>query len=355
MQIKSIHIQNFQSHRDTFIEFDKGVNAIIGQTDVGKSAIMRAFDFVFNDKPAGNAFMSWWGGDTCVTVTFFDGTVIKRTKGSVNEYQLHTSDGKDFKLDGFGKTGVPKVVQDAAMMFDFNFGFQHQGAFLLSNKSGDVSRYLNKIAKLDIIDRAISNIDSTIRRERQSLEAEETTIERLTTELQKYDHLEDMEKDLLAVELLEKQLSTESARYNSLFDWVEEAKKTEGMIIPFENILQAKSSWKQISILINEINQVANKQSKLLLIKTQIQNDTKKEQTLREVLQYKKSVRSIESQVNIYNQTKVQRDKIAQLIASIKGVRLKEAQTNLEALKKEYEQTFPDVCPLCGAVKHVHS
>jgi exonuclease SbcC len=66
--IDSLSIQNFQSHEKTELEFDEGINIIIGQSDSGKSAILRALNWVVNNKPNGEAFKSNWGGDTKVKI-----------------------------------------------------------------------------------------------------------------------------------------------------------------------------------------------------------------------------------------------------------------------------------------------
>ena len=47
--IKSLHIQNFQSHKKTTLKFHKGINVVIGQSDSGKSAIIRALNWTINN------------------------------------------------------------------------------------------------------------------------------------------------------------------------------------------------------------------------------------------------------------------------------------------------------------------
>jgi len=70
--IKQLTIKNFQSHKKTKLEFSDGVNIIIGQSDSGKTAIIRALNWVVNNKPSGDSFRSHWGGDTNVEITMED-------------------------------------------------------------------------------------------------------------------------------------------------------------------------------------------------------------------------------------------------------------------------------------------
>jgi len=65
--IKTLSIQNYQSHKDSTLEFDPGVNVIVGSTDSGKTAIIRALRWLIWNRPNGDSFRSTWGGDTKVT------------------------------------------------------------------------------------------------------------------------------------------------------------------------------------------------------------------------------------------------------------------------------------------------
>ena len=56
--ITKIEIKNFQSHKHTVIDFSNGVNVIIGSSDCGKSAIIKAMRWCITNSPAGNSFRS---------------------------------------------------------------------------------------------------------------------------------------------------------------------------------------------------------------------------------------------------------------------------------------------------------
>ena len=51
--IKKIIIDNFQSHEHTEIEFGPGLNVIVGPSDYGKSAVVRALRWVLYNEPRG--------------------------------------------------------------------------------------------------------------------------------------------------------------------------------------------------------------------------------------------------------------------------------------------------------------
>ena len=101
--IHQLHIKNFQSHKDTKLDFVEGVNVIVGTTDSGKTALLRALRWLFRNRPTGDEFRSWWGGDTQVEVRLDDGEVM-RQKGNENLYYHR---GVAYKAFG---TDVPEEI-----------------------------------------------------------------------------------------------------------------------------------------------------------------------------------------------------------------------------------------------------
>ena len=57
--LKSISIKNYQSHKETDLTFNEGVNVITGTSDSGKTAILRSLSWLINNRPSGDAFKNW--------------------------------------------------------------------------------------------------------------------------------------------------------------------------------------------------------------------------------------------------------------------------------------------------------
>ncbi|WP_035425703.1 AAA family ATPase, partial [Halalkalibacterium ligniniphilum] len=55
--INTVRLENFQSHLDTSIDFSTGLNVIVGQSDSGKTSILRAIRWVLYNQPRGTDFM----------------------------------------------------------------------------------------------------------------------------------------------------------------------------------------------------------------------------------------------------------------------------------------------------------
>ena len=74
--IKSLSIKNYQSHKDSYLEFSEGVNCILGGSDNGKTAIIRAINWIMTNRPLGESFRSNWGGKTEVELFTDDASIL---------------------------------------------------------------------------------------------------------------------------------------------------------------------------------------------------------------------------------------------------------------------------------------
>ena len=75
--LKSLKIENFQSHPDTEVEFADGVTAFVGESTHGKSAILRALKLLWYNKPNNISYISHWAKFTRVTIDQNDSIIIR--------------------------------------------------------------------------------------------------------------------------------------------------------------------------------------------------------------------------------------------------------------------------------------
>jgi DNA repair exonuclease SbcCD ATPase subunit len=198
-----LSIQNFQSHKKTNISFSNGINSIVGISDSGKTAILRALYWAINNRPLGNADISDWNKDdneesiksTFVRITTDKG-IIERRKGKVKvsdeskKFNGYIVDGNYLEAVG---TSVPDIVTKMFNLDEVNFQGQFDPSFLLSNSAGEVARFFNSTIRLDLIDRILSKADSKrleTNKDKKKLEIEQDII---NNEIAKFDWLEDAE------------------------------------------------------------------------------------------------------------------------------------------------------------------
>jgi DNA repair protein SbcC/Rad50 len=156
-KIKSISLKNFQGHTDSKITLDPNVTALVGESDAGKSSIIRAIKWVTTNRPLGSVFKNYNATNRnpfSTHLKFDDGTKVGLDK------KTYTINEKE--ITKFGTT-VPYEVEDTIALNDLNIQSQHDKYFLLQDTSGNVARKLNELVNLDIIDSVLKDVNSDIR------------------------------------------------------------------------------------------------------------------------------------------------------------------------------------------------
>lgn len=165
--LEQLTVENFQAHHHLSIDLDPTVTTIVGPSDAGKSAVIRALIWLATNRPLGATFIRDGTKQTRVAL-LVDGHEIIRTRGkSVNTYSI---DGEELKAFG---NDVPSEIADLLNLSSINLQGQHDSPFWFSNTAGEVSRQLNQIVDLSIIDRTLGNLDKASR----STAAEVRTLE----------------------------------------------------------------------------------------------------------------------------------------------------------------------------------
>jgi exonuclease SbcC len=217
-----IGLRNFQAHRRLDIELDPGVNVIVGPSDIGKSAVVRALYWLAFNQPAGDEFRSYWGGRTVAMAKTVDGDVVKRVRThSENYYQLN-----DDKLGAPGR-GVPDQVQQALNLGPVNFMRQLDPPFLLSLTPGQVAKELNEIANLKQVDNSISWLNRYTRQTQSDIREVEKSQARMEEELAALPDLDAVEKKLAKAEKLVKKRNDCTRQANNLHKMVQNLDREE--------------------------------------------------------------------------------------------------------------------------------
>ena len=301
--IQSLSIKNFQSHKDTYLEFDSGVNIITGPSDSGKTAILRALRWLIWNRPSGDSMRSKWGGGIFVEAKFDGGNVI-RSKDKTDIYQLYISKkALDFKAF---RTDVPKEITDFLNISEINLQRQLDAPFLLNNSPGEVAQHFNYVAGLDKIDKVTYIINSQIRELTSSIKSFEEQKTRLENELKTFDYLDKFEAEVEVLEELNNRCINLINKENKLFSLINEIKNKEAEIEESSHLLKLETSVNNILCLYNELN-------------------TKDE-----------AIKKLDKLIELYYELET-----------------KISMTNheIDELENEFIEKFPDICPLCGKPK----
>lgn len=195
--IKTLRLQNFQSHTDTLLEFDPHFNCIVGAGNHGKSSIIRALSVLFYN----TWDTSWvtWGTPFCtITATLVDGSTLVRKKGpKVNEYIFTEASGKAHKYENFG-TSVPQEIQDFLKIYivelpggeKLKLNFHSQFDSLLQSLSpANKAKLFGQLSGLQILDTVSQELSAEKRQLQTTVKVKEEEHVQLLVQIQSLSHL----------------------------------------------------------------------------------------------------------------------------------------------------------------------
>jgi exonuclease SbcC len=158
--INSIAIRNFQIHKKTEVEFDPGITIISGTSDNGKSSIIRAFRWAFQNRPQGYSFRRWDTPDKAITAVdvSVDGETISRKRGKVrNEYVFQDTTYKALRSD------VPDNIKEHIEILPFNIQPQSGKVFLFEDTDSEVAKLINEVSGISVIDDILKESNRRLR------------------------------------------------------------------------------------------------------------------------------------------------------------------------------------------------
>lgn len=228
--IKRIKLVNFQSHKNSEILLDQGLTVILGPTDQGKSAIIRALKWVLYNEPRGTDFITVGCKYCAVTIEMSDGTVIIRERdGNKNRYILKKHDQEQI-FEGFGNSvpheitmahGIPKIYIDRDSTSAVNLAEQLEAPFLVSESGSNRAKALGQLIGVHIIDAAQRNTIKDLMEAEQRKRLINNEIQDLKEELKKYQDLHELENIMTALKAI-----------------LEEIKQKRTLLIKFSEIKQ---------------------------------------------------------------------------------------------------------------------
>lgn len=344
--IKKIKIENIQSHKETELELSSGINAIVGSSNNGKSAILRAFYWLVYNRPLGvDNLLSHWAFDKKGNQILPMKVSIENEKGTITRFR--TKDLNQYIVNGeelnVVKTDVPEQVEKMLCLTDTNIQRQQDAPFLLSLTSGQVAQYFNKTVRLDIIDRVLSNAESRRRKLNQDIKINSELLKETQKKHEKYEWLEQAEKLLIKYENI--------SRKNVELE--EQVEVLENQLQEFEKYSKVKEKYNFIPEVKKNLIKIKESENKVQELEENIENinsdlelyDSCKNKTY-DFSESKKIINKIR-EIN----TKDIQIQINELEEQIEN--FEDSESNVRINKREIvnlKKELPDICPLCGGI-----
>lgn len=166
--IEFIDIKGFQSQYNTRIDFAPGMTALTGISMDGKTAILRAFEWVRKNRPSGFKF-NYRYEQTITSVSIgIDGHIITHMKADVplNKeghkalYIIRYPDETEKEFSAYG-TSVPDQITDIFDVSDIAIQSQLDPYMLVLSTAGQIATTINKITGIDASDSWLKEIRKT--------------------------------------------------------------------------------------------------------------------------------------------------------------------------------------------------
>jgi len=334
--IDKLQIRGFGANEKKDIDIGSGVTSITGRSYIGKSWILRALRWTALNKPTGDSFINWNCKQAKVQLSIDDYKITRLRSKSVNSYRLN--DKKPYVAFG---NEVPTDIAKIVNLSEINFQTQHSTPFWFSETAGEVSRQLNTIVNLELIDTTLANLDSEIRETNSEIKLTEARLDIAIEQKKNLAYVEDMDKDLKKLEKQEKQLQ------ENVVGCVLLAEKIE--LVRFygveqENAAQAASDGLNVVSIGKLFTEIAEKALKLQELIDLGINQQK-------ILKNRPPVFNLLRRLN--KQLKLKTSEVTNLTLLITTIGIREQtkcqnEERLELLKASMKKLMTGRCPICG-------
>lgn len=350
--IKTLEINNYQSHKKSILNFHPGVNVVVGTSDSGKSAVLRALRWVCTGIPRGDGFRSHWGGDTEVHLET-DNCIV--TRGKTNSENVYVLD-EETEFRAFGTEVPEEIVQVLNLDESVNLQKQLDQPYLISETPGAVAQHFNRMAHLEKIDIGLKNVQSQIRTAEQTIQSKTTELKQIEEDKTSYSYLTAAEENLVILETRQQRFEGLEKTVEDLQDLIQSIVSIDQKIVRAEKPLQAEKSLDSIIGVQNTLDKEKRLENSLKMLVEDIEQVHGKIGKANKYISGVDAVDSLLSKMQDLKQEKVSGLALKTLVEDIDEViDLELTQSNsLITWQEDYTEYMPEICPLCGSENCKH-
>lgn len=329
--IKKIHLENVQAHKDTTIEPAESLTSITGQSDQGKTTVIRGVKKVRDNRPLGKGLVRH--GESNAVVAIDNVSIVF---GHKTAYVVDNAE----PLSALNRS-VPEEVTERLQLGPDNIQEQHESIFLLNETPGKVAQKISELADLDQAHGALTYIAHLKRKTSSEVDVIQKSIDQNTHIIDELEFIEHINEEYTKIE--RKRLKAERL-----------GKKHTELYNATQNVIRAKIRLSEIPNVGHLFKQLEGLQ-KLTAEVVTLKSEASRVRTLIDKAQQAGSIAKVEPSYIIgkiveaeemyYKMEKV-KSKIK--LAKYHRENLAEVDAALEALQEEWAEHEGDNCPLCG-------
>ncbi len=333
--IEKALFENFQRHELREIELDPGITTLVGDSDTGKSSLIRGFRWLFLNRPRGGGMVRW--GERLMRVrSKVDGVTVRRERdGDDNLYKLGKEEYKAFREE------VPPSIRDLLRVSDYNFQGQYDAPFWVGLSPPELARQLNKLVDLDSIDNITSQLETMLR----GLKAEQKVVAGRRQEAEQ--RVEEtacapvLDASLKCLEQMEEDEGKLRKKIKGISDTIDEISLQERLVSTKKTVLLCGKQAVETGKGLKDLSQMYNKMVELV-------ESIEETQKLADVCV--PDVRKLTKIRDAIADVKSSRDGLLFLFNSITTdeASLVSERNNLTRAKQKLREETKGLCPICG-------
>jgi len=358
--LKQLKLQNFKTHEGSELKFSSGINIITGESGHGKTNILRALNWIINNRPLGNSVIQRGEENCSATLTIDrnnDRYTIERVRGkSENSYRI--LDGKDKEIARFTFFGnsPPDDISKLINLSDINIQSQLKPYFLVLDSPGQVATYIRTLIRLDEIDQVVKCLSSKVRDKKSEILHLEDSLQEVKDKLEELNKidLERLEQTISEAKIVVKNIQSIKEKRSRLEEITAELKalETKWVFLPKD----VEHTVEETEGLCCKFIELSKKVNKLCSLFEELKKLKGQEITLPETTLIFSAIESTERQYNdIYEKVSILLSVQEQLQEVCKEISKVDALLfQLEEAKQLLMKQL-DSCPYCGSKLTVES
>jgi len=268
MRATKLTIENFQSHENTVVELSPGVTALVGESDRGKSAVIRALRWLVLGEPKGAGFVR--AGETrCkVRLDYDTGDYVERIKSPRDNAYLCN----DSAYRGFGNT-PPLEIQEitgvaksevAGEPVCANIAGQHDPPFLLGMPNTAKAQIIGTLGGADVFDAALRGTMTDAARARRDAARLEEEIGALNIEIAGLAWVEELRAAIDEAASAMKQIAQDTSRRDKIAALHTELVATRDRVNELSQILVAAQGGEAVASLVVECDNLMSQSRRIM-------------------------------------------------------------------------------------------
>ena len=182
--ITQLALSNFQCYSKLALELHPHFNVFVGESNAGKTAILRALRLLFYNQPRGLYLVRKGASELSVECITDTGHTLKRTRGKkVNSYAVDDEVYKNFGVHVPEEVTRTLGIASSELLSDiYNAGFAGQldGPFLLNITDSQKGKILTSLSDVSEVDQVLSEVRAERRKSK-------TTTDKLLQDLEEVE------------------------------------------------------------------------------------------------------------------------------------------------------------------------